>query len=87
MFCKKAKSVDGKGDTWVSAYWLSWYNFKIYHGYNSRVVQKFCTGNCSFPLCLEQAVLPPEAEEPTSDVSADDRVRQGNGAYARTLFD
>lgn len=87
MFCKKAGSMDGTGDHWVSSDMLSWYRFKICHGHDRRVVQKYCGSTCGFPACLEQAVLPTEAEKPEPDVLANDRIRQGNGSYARTLFD
>lgn len=87
MFCKKAGSMDGTGYHWVSENKLSWYNFKICHGNDRRVVQKFCGSDCGFPACLEQAVLPPQAEESRIDVFAHDRIRQEKQSYARSLFD
>lgn len=87
MRCKKAFPVDSKGNTWCSEDTISWLNFKIRHGNNRRVVQNFCGSRCSFPACVEQAVLPPEASEPSIDVSADDRVRGEEWTYARSLFD
>jgi len=73
--------------SWVTGDTVEWFGSTVRHGNERRVVQNFCGGTCEFPACLEQAVLPPEAEEPTIHVSADNRIREENWSHARSLFD
>jgi len=87
MSGEKAVTVDSacgtrfKGDNVIVS------GFHIRHGYDRRVVQKLCSGNCHFPACLEQTVRQIEAYKARFTLSDDDRVREGNPTYARSLFD
>jgi len=86
--CEKEKNtMVCKRNSRVSDHTLTWYGSTICHGNERRVVQNFCGGTCEFPDCLEQIVRAPQAEEPSLDVSTNDRVRVENWTYARSLFD
>lgn len=84
---EQAKPMGCTRNTWVSSDTLEWFGCTVRHGNDRRVVQNFCGSACSFPGCMEQIVLPPQAQESSIDVSADDRIREENWTYARSLFD